>query len=342
MNCEQEIQRLEKANRILQKKLIRSEVDRVRLEETNSKKETLLKNVINELKQSQIQLEDRRHELEKTLFNLQTMQDKMSALGSMVADVAHEINNPVGFIMGNLNPAFEYIHELFRLLDLYQQYYPEPCPEIQAEMTAMDYEYVREDLPKLISSMKEGTDRISKLSNSLRTFSRTDAEYKLLFNIHEGIDSTLYILQHRLKATQDRPQIQVVKKYADIPLIECFPGQLNQVFMNLLANAIDALEESNFGLSFAEIEQKNNQITIITSLFANSILIQVKDNGFGISDELKSKIFEHSFTTKPVGKGTGLGLAIAQQIIVQKHGGKLEVNSVPGEGSEFIITLPIE
>ncbi|MBD2250753.1 sensor histidine kinase [Nostoc parmelioides] len=342
MNCEQEIQRLEKANRILQKKLIRSEVDRVRLEEINSKKETLLKNVINELKQSQIQLEERSHELEKTLFNLQTMQDKMSALGSMVADVAHEINNPVGFIMGNLNPAFEYIHDLFRLLDLYQKYYPEPLPEIQAEIKAMDYEYVREDLPKLISSMKEGTDRISKLSNSLRTFSRTDAEYKLLFNIHEGIDSTLYILQHRLKADQNRPQIQVVKKYADIPLIKCFPGQLNQVFMNLLANAIDALEESNFGLSFVEVEKKNNQITIITSLCANSILIQVKDNGFGISDELKSKIFEHSFTTKPVGKGTGLGLAIAQQIIVQKHGGKLEVNSVLGEGSEFIITLPIE
>ncbi|BCL36212.1 sensor histidine kinase [Nostoc sp. MS1] len=342
MDCEQKIKDLEKANRILQKKLERSEVDRVKLEATNSKKEALLKTVIDELQESKTQLERRSNELEKTLFHLQTMQDKMAALGSMVADVAHEINNPVGFIIGNLNPAFEYIHDLFHLINLYQQHYPNPCPEIQTEMAVIDFEYIREDLPKLIDSMKEGTTRISNLSNSLRTFSRSDTEYKILFDIHEGLDSTLCILQHRLKANQDHPQIQVIKEYGEIPAINCFPGQLNQVFMNILANAVDALEESNLGLSFVEIQQRNNQIIITTNIENNSILIRIRDNGCGIPEDIKSKIFAHSFTTKPVGKGTGLGLAIAQQIITQKHGGTLQVNSVVGEGSEFVITLPIE
>jgi signal transduction histidine kinase len=207
----------------------------------------------------------------------------------------------------------------------------------------MDLDYVREDLPKLITSMKEGTARISQLSSSLRTFARADTESKLPFNIHEGINSTLFILKHRLKANQNRPEIQVIQEYEDIPIVECFPGQLNQVFMNILANAIDALEESNHGLSFAEIEKNKNKIIIKTTLdsHTNSVVIRIKDNALGMSGAIKSKIFEHSFTTKPVGKGTGLGLAIAHQIIVQKHGGTLEVESVIGEGSEFAIAIPI-
>jgi two-component system, NtrC family, sensor kinase len=343
MNCEQEIQKLEKANRILKKQLERAAIDRIQLEETNKKKESLLKKIIDELQESQTQLKQRTLELEQTLINLQTMQDKMSVLGGLVADVAHEINNPVGFIMGNITPAIEYIHDLLHLIKLYQQYYPEPTKEIKKQIKVMDLEYVSEDLPKLIMSMKEGTDRISNLSYSLRTFARSDTESKLPFNIHEGINSTLFILKHRLKANQNRPEIQVIKKFGDIPVIDCFPGQLNQVFMNICANAIDALEESNHGLSFATIEEKPNIIIIQTSLnsYSNSVVVRIKDNALGMPKTVQTKIFENSFTTKPVGKGTGLGLSIAHQIIVQKHGGTIEVESTLGEGAEFIITLPI-
>ncbi|MEH2145077.1 MAG: ATP-binding protein [Nostoc sp.] len=267
----------------------------------------------------------------------------MSTLGSLVADVAHEINNPVGFIAGNLTPAQEYIQNLLHLIDLYQQTYPKASQEIQERIQVIDLEYVREDLPKLISSMKEGTDRICNISNSLRTFSRGDTQQKVLFNLHEGINSTLLILKHRLKANKIRPDIQVVKDYGKFPLVECFPGQLNQVFMNLLANAIDAVEESNSGLSFNEIKQNPNKITIHTALIkdTNHALIRIQDNGVGISSDVQQKMFNHLFTTKPVGKGTGLGLSITYQIIVQKHQGTLEVNSVLGQGSEFIITIPI-
>ncbi|MFN6484151.1 MULTISPECIES: sensor histidine kinase [unclassified Nostoc] len=343
VNYQQEIKELKKANRILQKKLDRSESDRIKLEDINKKKESLLKKVIDELKDYQKNLEERSYELETMLFNLQIMQNKMSTLGSLVADVAHEINNPVGFIAGNLTPAKEYIQNLLHLLDLYQQTYPKASEQIQETIKVIDLEYVREDLPKLISSMREGTDRISNISNSLRTFSRADTEQKVLFNLHEGINSTLSILKHRLKANKIRPAIQVVQDYSEIPLIKCFPGQLNQVFMNLLANAIDALEESNSGLTFNDIKANPNQITIHTALIkdTNHALIRIKDNGVGISVDVQQKMFDHLFTTKAVGKGTGLGLSIAYQIIVQKHKGTLEVNSVLGKGSEFIITIPI-
>ena len=343
VDYQQEIKELKKANRIIQKQLERSESDRTKLEETNKKKECLLRKVIDELKEYQNKLEERSHELEMMLLNLQIMQNKMSTLGSLVADVAHEINNPVGFIAGNLTPAQEYIQNLLHLIDLYQQTYPKASQEIQERIQVIDLEYVREDLPKLISSMKEGTDRICNISNSLRTISRGDTEQKVLFNLHEGINSTLLILKHRLKANKIRPDIQVVKDYGKFPLVECFPGQLNQVFMNLLANAIDAVEESNSGLSFNEIKQNPNKITIHTALIkdTNHALIRIQDNGVGISGDVRQKMFNHLFTTKPVGKGTGLGLSIAYQIIVQKHQGTLEVNSVPGQGSEFIITIPI-
>ncbi|MBN3949685.1 MAG: HAMP domain-containing histidine kinase [Nostoc sp. NMS7] len=343
VDYQQEIKELKKANRIIKKQLERSESDRGKLEETNNKKECLLRKVIDELKEYQNKLEERSLELEMMLLNLQIMQNKMSSLGTLVADVAHEINNPVGFIAGNLAPAQEYIDNLLHVIELYQQTYPKASQKIQETIKVIDLEYVREDLPKLISSMKEGTDRISNISNSLRTFSRADTEQKVLFNLHEGINNTLLILKHRLKANKIRPVIEVVKDYGKFPLVECFPGQLNQVFMNLLANAIDALDESNSGLSFNEIKANPNQITIHTALIedTNHALIQIQDNGVGISAEVQQKMFEHLFTTKPVGKGTGLGLSIAYQIIVQKHRGTLKVNSVLGEGSKFIITIPI-
>ncbi|MEG4865142.1 MULTISPECIES: trifunctional serine/threonine-protein kinase/ATP-binding protein/sensor histidine kinase [unclassified Microcoleus] len=287
--------------------------------------------------------------LELYLHDLKQMQlqlvqgEKMSALGNLVAGVAHEINNPVGFIAGNLQPAQEYVGDLFNLIDLYQEKFPAPGVEIEAEIEEMDLEYLREDLPKLISSMNEGVDRIRNISTSLRTFSRADSDRPVPFNIHDGLDSTLLILKHRLKASEFRPAIEVVKEYGNLPLVKCFPGQLNQVFMNVLANAIDALEESNKGRSFSEIKALPNQMTVQTVLSEdkNQVLIRIKDNGVGMSKEVKENIFNHLFTTKAVGQGTGLGLSIAHQIVVEKHGGILLVNSSLGQGSEFVISIPV-
>ncbi|MBL1179197.1 hybrid sensor histidine kinase/response regulator [Pantanalinema sp. GBBB05] len=294
-------------------------------------------------------VEERTAELARSLNLLQNTQlqliqnEKMSALGNLVAGVAHEINNPVGFLSGNLQPAEEYVRDLIELVDLYQQTYTNPTPEIQDQIEAIDLDYVREDLPKLLNSMKLGIDRIRNISISLRTFSRADKDYKVPFDIHEGLDSTLLILKHRLKANDHRPEIDVVKKYGDLPSIECFPGQLNQVFMNILANAIDALEEANLSRDLDAIKAKPNQISIETIVIeGRTIQIHITDNGVGISEAVKSRIFDHLFTTKAVGKGTGLGLAIAHQIVVENHAGTIEVNSDPQQGTEFIITLPIK
>ncbi|GAX40391.1 multi-sensor signal transduction multi-kinase [Tolypothrix sp. NIES-4075] len=286
---------------------------------------------------------------QESLENLKQMQlqlvqsEKMSALGNLVAGVAHEINNPIGFISGNLQPAVDYVQDLFNLIDLYQEHYPTPVAAIESEIEIIDLEYLRSDLPKLLTTMKEGVKRIRHISASLRTFSRADSDRPVSCNIHDGIDSTILILKHRIKANETRPAIEVVTNYGNLPSIECYPGQLNQVFMNLLANAIDALEEFNIGRSFSEIQANPNQITIKTSFNQdkNHVLICIKDNGLGMSDEVKQKVFDHLFTTKPVGQGTGLGLAIAKSIVVEKHGGTLEVKSSPKEGAEFAITIPV-
>ncbi|MEH2058820.1 MAG: response regulator [Nostoc sp.] len=278
---------------------------------------------------------------ESQLHLVQT--EKMSALGQLVAGVAHEINNPVGFIHGNLGHASVYFQNMVNIIDLYQQHYPNPVPEIQEQIAAIDLKYMLADLPNLISSMKEGVQRIRNISTSLRTFSRADSDRKVSCNIHDGIDSTIMILKHRLKASEERPDIQVTRDYGNLPDLECFIGQLNQVFMNLLANAIDALEESNIGRTYIAIEANPNQILIQTTLTEdkNHILIRIKDNGVGMSADVQQNIFDYLFTTKPIGQGTGLGLSIARQIVVHKHGGTLEINSALGEGSEFIIKLPI-
>lgn len=298
------------------------------LEKRVAERTAALSRALKDLQESQLQL-------------VQT--EKMSALGQLVAGVAHEINNPVGFIHGNLGHASVYFQDMINLIDLYQQHYPNPVPEIQEEIAAIDLKYMLSDLPNLISSMKEGVQRIRNISISLRTFSRADSDRKICCNIHDGIDSTIMILKHRLKASEDRPDIQVIRDYENLPELECFIGQLNQVFMNLLANAIDALEESNVGRTYIEIEANPNQVLIQTTLTEdkNHILIRIKDNGVGMSADVQQKIFDHLFTTKAVGQGTGLGLSIARQIVVEKHGGTLEVNSALGQGSEFIIKLPI-
>ncbi len=300
--------------------------------------------------QAAISLENARlyQKSQQALENLQQAQlqlvqsEKMSALGNLVAGVAHEINNPVGFLKGNLQPAMDGIKDLFNLIDIYQQEYPDQTPAILDEIEAIDLDFLREDLPNLVGSMTEGIDRICNISTSLRTFSRADSDRPLPFNIHEGIDSTILILKHRLKASESRPQIEIVKDYGNLPTIECYAGQLNQVFMNFLANAIDALEDSNSGRSYPEIEANPNRIAIATTASEDkkSIIIRIKDNGIGMSESVQQQIFEHLFTTKAVGKGTGLGLAIARQIVVEKHRGAIEINSQVGKGTEFAIVLP--
>jgi len=287
-------------------------------------------------------------ELEAKIAALQAAQlqlvqsEKMSALGNLVSGVAHEINNPVGFIAGNLKPAKEYITDLFRLIDLYQVRLPHPDPELKNTLEEIDLAYLRQDLPKLVDSMRLGVERIRDISNSLRTFSRADKDEKVCFNIHEGIDSTLLILKHRLKANNRRPEIEITKEYATLPEASCFPGQLNQVFMNILANAIDALEEANQDRSFESLCANPNRITIRTTLQEDGwIAIYIADNGLGMPEEVKQRIFDHLFTTKAVGKGTGLGLAIAYQIVTQTHGGELTCYAAANGGAEFVIQIPV-
>ncbi len=295
---------------------------------------------ITERKQAEIQLQQQAENLENTLRELQRTQgqlihsEKMSSLGSMVAGVAHEINNPVNFIHGNLIPASEYAKDLLRLVELYQLHFPYPPEEIQAEIADIELDFLKEDLIKLLKSMRVGTQRIREIVLSLRNFSRLDeAEFKQV-DIHKGIDSTLMILQNRLKAKPNHLEIAVIKEYGRLPLIECYPGQMNQVFMNLFSNAIDVLEESFVG--------EQGQIRICTEVLnSNRVAIKIADNGRGIPEKILSKLFDPFFTTKAIGKGTGLGLSISYQIVVEKHLGNLSCNSTPGQGSEFIIEIPV-
>jgi PAS domain S-box-containing protein len=299
---------------------------------------------ITDRKQAEVIITEKSQELSQALQNLQHTQlqmiqsEKMSALGNLVAGVAHEINNPVGFISGNLHETQQTVQDLVEHLNLYRDRASET--EIADHAVDIDIDYIIEDLPKMIDSMKLGCDRIKGISTSLRTFSRADTDNPVACNIHDGIDSTLMILKHRLKASESRPEIAVIKDYGNLPKVECYAGQLNQVFMNLLANAIDALDESNQGMSYKDI---SNKIVIKTELSTDckQVIIRIKDNGFGMSQQVRDKIFDQLFTTKGVGKGTGLGLAIAHQIVVEKHRGAIDVNSTRGQGTEFAIALPL-
>jgi PAS domain S-box-containing protein len=302
---------------------------------------------VTERKQAEAAVIQKSQELKKTLEELQQAQlqvvqsEKMSALGNLVAGIAHEMNNPLGFISASLQQAKPTIADIVEHLKLYQESLPNASDKIKDHAEDIDLDYTLEDLPKIIDSMVMACDRLRNISTSLRTFSRADKDYKVPFNIHEGIDSTILILKHRLKANEERPEIKVVTDYGNLPQVKCFPGQLNQVFMNILANAIDALDEANIGRSFTEIQSNPNQITIKTSLEDKGVKIAIADNGNGISEEVQEKIFDHLFTTKGVGKGTGLGLAIAHQIVVEKHEGVIEVDSRLGKGTEFVIQLSL-
>jgi predicted ATPase/signal transduction histidine kinase len=266
--------------------------------------------------------------------------EKMATLGNLVAGVAHEINNPVGFLNGSINNAKDHVQDLFEHLETYQAQQP-PNDTVQESAEDIDLEFLCEDLPKLLNSMKGATDRIKGISTSLRTFSRADTEHKISANLLEGLDSTLLILKYRLKANDQRPAIKVIKDYGELPEIDCFPGQLNQVFMNVLANAIDALDEASQHRTMADLKAHPQQIAIRTGVNENWVKITIADNGPGIPADIQAKIFNHLFTTKGVGKGTGLGLAIARQIVEDTHGGSLAVHSEAGQGTEFRIQLPL-
>jgi signal transduction histidine kinase len=345
---EKKIQALEKANRVLKKKLERSEANLLEQDEIQSKKQALLRQVIYELGESERNLQQKSQELEETLANLKAVQikmvqaEKMSALGVLVAGVAHEINNPVNFIHGNIAYAEEYIHDLLRLVAAYQVHCPNPAPAVQCMIEEIDLEFLTDDLTKVFGSMRTGTDRIRGIVQSLRTFSRLDEAEVKAIDIHEGIDSTLTILDNRIKARPDHPGIQIVREYGTLPKVECYAGQLNQVFMNILANAIDALEERDFVRSFAEIQANPSLITIRTHQSKlDAIAIHILDNGFGMNETTQSRLFDPFFTTKAVGKGTGLGMSISYDIITERHKGSLYCTSAPGMGTEFIIEIPI-
>lgn len=283
--------------------------------------------------------------LHKTLDKLQKTQiqlvhtEKMSSLGQLVAGIAHEINNPINFIHGNVYHALDYTQDLLKLVRLYQEYYPNPPQEIQEVIDSIELDFLSQDLNKILNSMITGTERIKEIVQSLRTFSHFEHTVQKKVDIHTAIDSTLMILEHRLQATDKYPEIKVIKEYGQIPLLDCYFGQLNQVFMNIIANAIDALQEG--------IANKNNQFAIPTIHIRTQVLndkwviISIADNGPGINGELYSKLFDPFFTTKPVGKGTGIGLSISYQIIVEKHGGELSCHSIPGQGAEFLIKIPL-
>lgn len=295
-----------------------------RVEERTEK----LSQALNELKRSQLQL---------------VQSEKLSSLGQLVAGVAHEINNPLSFIIGNFEFISNYLDALINHLQLYHQYYPNPNTDIVKNANIIELEQLIQDTPQVISSINTGLARISNISNSLRTFSRTDISNKIVFDIHEGIDSTLTILSHRLKYNKQRSQIQVIKDYGKLPLIECYPEQINQVFMNIIANAIDALDEYNQNLVDNKVSNNISKI-IIKSVFnedKKSVFITFKDNGMGIPMEIQEHVFEQFFTTKPRGKGTGLGLSISRQIIEEKHSGNMKCSSILGEGTEFLVEIPV-
>ncbi|MEG3882564.1 ATP-binding protein, partial [Microcoleus sp. herbarium7] len=291
----------------------------------------------------------------------------MSSLGQLVAGVAHEINNPIGFIYSNLHHAKEYTLGLMRMLELYRQHSPESIAAIEAESEAIELDYLLEDLPKVLNSMQQGAERVRDIVLSLRNFCRLDEAQMKQVNIHDGINNTIMLLQSQLKGKPGQEAIAIYKEYSDLPLVQCYPGQLNQVFMNILVNAIYAIIEWNKHENSDEKKHKNSQIGELKDSPANThssisnstipiyairisteliegekVIIRIYDNGPGMTENVRKRLFDPFFTTKPVGKGTGLGLSISYEIVVNQHGGELKCFSEPGKGTEFAIEIPLQ
>ena len=312
-----------------------------------------IENQIN-LRWLQIKLQEKNLLLQQALDDLKAAQvqqiqnEKMAALGQMVAGIAHEVNNPISFIYGNLDYTHQYVQSLVSLIEVYQEEYPQPTNKIQQIIQDTDLNFVTEDLQKLMGAMYRGVDRIRSMVSALQNFSRHDEAQMKQVDIHQGIESTLVMLQHRLKETETRPAIHIVKEYGRLPLATCYASELNQVFMHLLNNAIDALDKqgnraAHRGTFKDKVPQFQPQIRISTqSLPDNRIRISIADNGEGIDEEVLSRLFDPFFTTKPVGEGSGLGLSISHQIVVQKHKGMLNCTPLPDEGAEFAIEIPIK
>jgi len=332
---------LASANQLLGAEIVERQLAESALQKAKAELEIRVEERTAELKQQTLHLAQTLSQLQRTQAKLIQI-EKMSSLGQLVAGIAHEVNNPISFIYGNLTPASEYARSLLELADSYQEQYPDPSPPVKEKLQSVDLDFIREDLPKILSSMKTGADRISDLVKSLRNFARLDEAEMKLADIHEGIDSTLMLLQNRLNSKPGSPGIQIIKNYGNLLKVECYPGQLNQVFMNIVNNAIDALEEDSEEQPIAPGELYPKIIKISTQILDGAwVEIRIVNNGSGMTEAVLAQIFDPFFTTKPVGKGTGLGLSIAYQIITERHQGELQCISAPGQGTEFIIKIPI-
>jgi two-component system, NtrC family, sensor kinase len=341
---------LELANSLLQAEIVERQSAEAALKKAKDELEIRVEERTAELKMQTQHLAQTLSELQQTQSQL-VQSEKMSSLGQLVAGVAHEINNPINFIYGNIAPAANYIQSLLELTATYEENYPNPEPAVKEKLKSIDLDFIKEDLPKILVSLKTGANRIRDIVKSLRVFSRLDEAEMKLADIHEGLDSTLMILQSRIKPHSNFPGIKIIKEYEDLPKIECYPGQLNQVFMNIIANAIDALEEEQEqkaeatekpNSSLAASQPEIGTIKIYTKILESEwVEIRIANNGKGIPESAIKQLFDPFYTTKAVGKGTGLGLSISYQIITERHQGELLCISTPGQGTEFAIKIPI-